>query len=135
MEALSYRLHPISRTFINFAFGTTSSVLACGLAVSSSMVECSRDSHFGGHHGLVILSLADLVHVLRTMPQFRGPVLILGPILSMGMTIAAILCAGAELVVDLKPGAHHGVAILAMAHLVENARRFRHSQEIMAKSI
>lgn len=133
IEAISHRLHPMSRVFIKVAFGGKSSLLACGLAVCCSMVECLRDSRFGAQHGLVILSLADLVHVLRTMPPFRGPVLVLGPVFSMGMTVAAMLCAGVELFADLRPGAHHGVAVLAIAHMVENARRFRHNRAAVAK--
>lgn len=134
VEALSYKLNPMSRTFIKIFCGARLSTLACGLAVCSSMVECFRDPNFGGHHGLVILSLADLVHALRAMPAFRGAVLILGPMLSMGMTTAAIVCAGLELFVDLRPGAHHGVAILALAHMAENVRRLRHRHAVTAKA-
>jgi len=133
MEAFSHRLHPVSRKFIKVTFGCKSSLIVCVLAVCSSMVECLRASRFGAQHGLVILSLADLVHTLRAMPPFRGPALVFGPACSMGIAIAAMLCAGVELFADLRPGAHHGVAVLAMAHMAENAQRFRHSRAAVAK--
>merc|ERR1712183_533128 len=100
----------------------------------SSAFECLRNFHFGGHHGLVILSLADSAHMLRSTRQCSGSVLVLGPVLSMILAGSAALCALVELTNDLRPGSHHDVAILAIAHLVENVERTRRNRLSASKA-
>lgn len=124
-NALADRLHPAAHRLLSAAFGQTGSLVACALAACSGLAECLRDARFGGHHGLAILSLADAVHMLRGMDRWRGSVLIFGPILCLGLAITAALCAAVELAEDLRPGSHHGVAVLAVAHLAENFERAR----------
>jgi len=134
-EALADRLHPAAQRLIGIAFGHTASLVACALAAFSSILECLRDARFGGHHGLAILSLADAVHMLRGTERWRGSVLLFGPVLSLSLAICAALCAAMEVAEDLRPGSHHGVAILAVAHFAENFERARRSHSGTGKAV
>mmetsp|Transcript_72568 Transcript_72568/g.224344 ORF Transcript_72568/g.224344 Transcript_72568/m.224344 type:complete len:248 (-) Transcript_72568:294-1037(-) len=134
-ETLADRMHPAVHRLIGAAFGHTASLVACALAACSSLLECLRDARFGGHHGLAILSLADAVHMLRGMERWRGSVLIFGPVLSLSLAVCAAFCAVAELAEDLRPGSHHGVAILAIAHFAENFERARRGHSGTGKAV
>lgn len=133
-EALADRLHPVAQKLIGAAFGHTASLIACILAALSSAAECLRDARFGGHHGLAILSVTDAVHMLRNTERWRGSVLVFGPVLSLSLAASAALCAAVELADDLRPGSHHGVAVLAIAHFAENVERARRGHVDAAKA-
>jgi len=126
-EALADRLHPAAQQVAQLFFGPLGTTAVCSLAVTSSAAECLRDFRFGGHHGLVILSLSDTMHVLQ---RTGGP----GPMVGLSLALAASLSAIAELASDLRPGAHHGVAVLAVAHLAENVQRIVEDRAMAAKT-
>jgi len=132
-EAFRDRLHPTCRELIRLAFNAKSCLLASAIAVLASVAECRRSTGLGGHYGLVIFALADVVHRLHAVPDWNSPVLVLGPVLSLSLAAAAVCCAAVELVGDLRPGAHHGVAILALAYMAENIRRLKNDRMAVSK--
>jgi hypothetical protein len=112
------------------------SIIACIMASIASLVEVYDDLKPGGHHGAVFLALSELNYQLNRCHDIRTPITIkngktnqpsslltwkrfVGPTLF----VAAAVFAAYELYEDLKPGAHHAVAVLALAELVENINR------------
>ena len=118
------------------------SITACIMASIASLVEVYDDLKPGGHHGAVFLAFSELNYQLHRCHDIRTPSKrkedadnknriiqstsssltwkrFIGPTLF----IAAAVFAAYELYEDIKPGAHHAVAVLALAELVENINR------------
>ena len=118
------------------------SIAACIMASIASLVEVYDDLKPGGHHGAVFLAFSELNYQLNRCHDIRTPSKrkedadkknrtiqsksssltwkrFIGPTLF----IAAAIFAAYELYEDIKPGAHHAVAVLALAELVENINR------------
>ena len=118
------------------------SIAACIMASIASLVEVYDDLKPGGHHGAVFLAFSELNYQLNRCHDIRTPSKrkedadnknriskstsssltwkrFIGPTLF----IAAAVFAAYELYEDIKPGAHHAVAVLALAELVENINR------------
>lgn len=113
-------------------------ITAAALAVVACIAEIVDDMKPGAHHGAALLALSEMYYQFRRLKarvkkdqnrtsrwrtstrmgklSCKIPV---GP----AIAIAAAIYAGIELWEDCQPGAHHGVAILAMAELVENINR------------
>ena len=75
------------------------------------------ETKVGGHHGMLILALYELQEVVEdaagegSRGRF-GKVIHFRP-LKLALALGALGAAGVELSEDLRPGAHHGVALLA----------------------
>ena len=75
------------------------------------------DAKVGGHHGMLILALYELQEVIEdaagegSRGRF-GKIIHFRP-LKLALALGALGAAGVELSEDLRPGAHHGVALLA----------------------
>ena len=103
-------------------------IAACVLAIAASLAEVVDDMKPGAHHGGVLLALAEMEYQVcrladiegagkgRLISSLRSRV---GPLLF----VAAAAVSAMEVYEDTRPGAHHGVAILACAELVENLSR------------
>ncbi|KAJ1458882.1 hypothetical protein M885DRAFT_512769 [Pelagophyceae sp. CCMP2097] len=89
--------------------------------------ECWTDARPGGHHGTVLLSLAELQelseHALSSVPVFGW--VLSSTAVKLTLTAAALACAAVELARDLVPGAHHGVAFLAASAVLKHANKLR----------
>lgn len=132
-------------------FSPLVTISACILAAVASIIEIVDDMMPGAHHGAALLALSELNYQFRRLQHATGkrptlasrlfPGLSSNPILgkvssvikklsfniSFG-TLIALAAAGfaaVELVEDMQPGVHHGVAVLAAAELVENINRSR----------
>ena len=76
-----------------------------------------RGVKVGGHHGMLVLALYELQEVIEdaagegSMGRF-GKIIHFRP-LKLALALGALGAAGLELSEDLRPGAHHGVALLA----------------------
>lgn len=119
-----------------FVISRNVSIVACLMAAFTSLLEAWNDLKPGGHHGAVFLALSQLNYQLKRFSRIRNiergtgtkPArttvrilssslrLLVGPLLF----LAAAAFAAIEIYEDLKPGAHHAVAVLALAELVEN---------------
>jgi hypothetical protein len=111
-------------------------ISACVLATAASLVEIFDDMKPGAHHGAALLALSELYYQLSRLKRFQGRriafekkspirrVLSKMPV-RMIIALAAAGYAGIEIYEDMQPGAHHGVALLALAELVENMNRSR----------
>jgi hypothetical protein len=110
-------------------------ISACILATAASLVEIFDDMKPGAHHGAALLALSELYYQLSRLKRFKGRiafekkspirrVLFKVPV-RMLIALAAAGYAGIEIYEDMQPGAHHGVALLALAELVENMNRSR----------
>ena len=118
----------------------------CACACGAGLLEICRDLRPRGHHGTVLLAIAEMhknaagaLRHYRPSPRNGGGggrarraaaaalARCRGALESSRVRscvfLAAAACAGAEIVEDATPGAHHGVAILATAELVENVAR------------
>ena len=75
------------------------------------------DAKVGGHHGMLILALYELQEVIEdaagegSRGRF-GRIIHYRP-LKLALALGALGAAGLELAEDMRPGAHHGVALLA----------------------
>jgi hypothetical protein len=94
----------------------------------------------GAHHGAALLALSELYYQFRRIKArikkernrtskwrtstWLGKVWSNAPV-GPAIAVAAAVYAGIEICEDLQPGAHHGVAVLALAELVENVNRSR----------
>ena len=95
--------------------------LVCLTAIVTSAWEVWKDARLdakvGGHHGMVILALYELQEVIEdaagedSRGRF-GKIIHFRP-LKLALALGALAAAGVELSEDLRPGAHHGVALLA----------------------
>ena len=131
-------MRSIGRFFVSRNVG----IAACVMAIVASMVEVIDDMKPGAHHGSALLALSEMNYQVGRFAGIRGagrddgqetrtPVrrllsslrAFVGPLLF----IAAAAVAAMEVYEDTRPGAHHGVAILAFAELVENLIRSKHS--------
>ena len=130
---------PIQTIVMEFITSPGVAISAAILAVVACVVEIIDDMKPGAHHGAALLALSELYYQARRLKarvkkdrnrtsawraSWMGQIwekLPVGPLIA----IAAAVYAGIEIVEDLKPGAHHGVAILALAELVENINRSR----------
>lgn len=124
----------IARFFVSRSVG----IAACILAIVASMIEVIDDMKPGAHHGSAFLALSELNYqagrltgiegagrddgeetrtperrLMSSLRAFVGPLLF----------VAAAAVSAMEVYEDTRPGAHHGVAILACAELVENLNR------------
>jgi len=126
-------LHHVAK----FMVSTKVTIVACVLAAGASVVEVVEDLKPGAHHGAVFLALSELNYQVGRFMRTRRKKLnttakeggrdgflsrlaaMVGPLLF----IAAACFAGYELYEDMKPGAHHAVAVLALAELLENVNR------------
>ena len=117
--------------------------MACLLALFASAAEIYVDLRPGAHHGAALLALSEVVYQFRRLQRIKGwgggrllkrsrstklPATFLGRVwqrMTMGTMIALAAAAFAltEVIEDLSPGAHHGVAILAAAECIENVQR------------
>ena len=117
----------------------------CACACGAGLLEICRDLRPRGHHGTVLLAIAEMhknaagaLRHYRPSPRSasggrarRAAAAALARCrdalessrVRSCVFLAAAACAGAEIVEDATPGAHHGVAILATAELVENVAR------------
>jgi len=103
-------------------------------------VEIVKDMKPGGHHGLALLALSTLQSSIRRFQHMRNnnskevpsnnkrrmkSRLIISWIYKMKwiIPISAAAFAAYELYEDLKPGVHHGVAMMALSEMVENIDR------------
>ena len=134
----------IQSTIMEFITSPGVAISAATLAVVACVVEIIDDMKPGAHHGAALLALSELYYQSRRLKarvkkdrnrtsawraSWMGQVwemLPIGPLIA----IAAAVYAGIEIVEDLKPGAHHGVAILALAELVENLNRSKILQQL-----
>ena len=95
--------------------------LVCLTAIVTSAWEVWKDARLdakvGGHHGMLILALYELQEVIEdaagegSRGRF-GKIIHFRP-LKLALALGALGAAGVELSEDLRPGAHHGVALLA----------------------
>ena len=94
--------------------------LVCLTAIVTSAWEVWKDARLdakvGGHHGMLVLALYELQEVIEdaaggSRGRF-GKIIHYRP-LKLALALGALGAAGLELSEDLRPGAHHGVALLA----------------------
>ena len=96
--------------------------LVCLTAIVTSAWEVWKDARLdakvGGHHGMLILALYELQEVIEDAAGEKssrgrfGRIIHFRP-LKLALALGALAAAGVELSEDLRPGAHHGVALLA----------------------
>jgi len=96
---------------------TTMHVLCAGALIAAGY-EVWTDLKPGGHHGMVLLALHE-VHELAEEADWdpKHHRALHSATLKFVIAGGALACAIIELVEDLKPGAHHGVALLAASHV------------------
>mmetsp|Transcript_27236 Transcript_27236/g.83947 ORF Transcript_27236/g.83947 Transcript_27236/m.83947 type:complete len:222 (-) Transcript_27236:36-701(-) len=94
-----------------------------GLALIAAGWEVVNDLKPGGHHGMVLLALHELHEIseeaIGASAGLLGRLLRLKG-LKLGLSLGALGFAAVELVEDLLPGAHHGVAVIALANVIKN---------------
>jgi len=111
-------------------------ILACLFAVFGSAVEIFYDMKPGAHYGTMLLALSEISNQIRRLRRYKRRdknqsmenTSLIRCILSkipLGAMIALSAAGFAcfELYEDIQPGAHHGVALLALADLIENINR------------
>jgi len=114
-------------------------IAACIFASVASLIEIIDDLKPGAHHGTILLSLSELLYqVGRYRSRGEGDKNIDAkpsensvaanwfsriPFRAL-VALAAAVYSGIELYEDFRPGAHHGVALLALAELSENFQRY-----------
>ena len=102
--------------------------LLCVFALVASGYEVFQDLKPGGHHGMLLLSLHELHDVgEEVVGEGESPLArILGnPFLKLALAAGALGFAAVELAEDLTPGAHHGVAAIALGHVVKGVATVR----------
>jgi len=132
-----------------FVISRNVSIGACLVASLAAFIEIYDDLKPGGHHGAIFLALSELNYqinrgysmthekgkekkekatsnntsllssIMKQKRKYAGPLIFL----------SAALFAATEIYDDLKPGAHHAVALLAVAELVENISLFRENRK------
>lgn len=124
-------------TVTRFVISRNASVVACLMAAFTSLLEAWNDLKPGGNHGAVFLAMSQLNYQLKRFSLIKNSKrskptsgttkasmrilssslrLFVGPLLF----LAAAAFAAFEIYEDMKPSAHHAVAVLALAELVEN---------------
>ena len=110
---------------------TTMHILCAGAVIAAGW-EVYNDIKPGGHHGMVLLAIHEVHELLEEAdwdPKHHKA--LHSATLKFVIAGGALACAVAELVEDLVPGAHHGVALLAASHvwssigLIRAARKAR----------
>ena len=110
---------------------TTMHILCAGAVVAAGW-EVYNDLKPGGHHGMVLLAIHEVHELLEEAdwdPKHHKA--LHSATLKFVIAGGALACAVVELVEDLVPGAHHGVALLAASHvwssigLIRAARKAR----------
>ncbi|KAG7366129.1 hypothetical protein IV203_028799 [Nitzschia inconspicua] len=142
-------LYRMKMTLVGLLTSTSVAITAATLAVVACVVEIVDDMQPGAHHGAALLALSELCYQIRRVKARVKSVrnrtsnwrtsTRMGRILSkapMGpcIAVAAAMYAAIEICADLRPGAHHGVAILALAELVENVNRSKILNQFSGKS-
>ena len=97
---------------------TTMHILCAGAVVAAGW-EVWNDLKPGGHHGMVLLAIHEVHELLEEAdwdPKHHKA--LHSATLKFVIAGGALACAVAELVEDLVPGAHHGVALLAASHVL-----------------
>jgi hypothetical protein len=112
---------PISR----FITSPVTAIIACIMAAVASIAEIIDDLRPGAHHGTALLALSEMYYQTQRFRKITGRKRLLPFKSHLGIPIALAAAAFAafELYEDIQPGAHHGLAILAVAELVENINR------------
>lgn len=114
-----------------FIISPVVTISACVFATIASAVEIFDDLKPGAHHGAALLALSELNYQLRRLARYRrkGKAVPAEKVslvskgqnrLGVLIAVAAALYAAFEIYEDIQPGAHHAVAILALAEFVEN---------------
>mmetsp|Transcript_27681 Transcript_27681/g.60957 ORF Transcript_27681/g.60957 Transcript_27681/m.60957 type:complete len:364 (+) Transcript_27681:65-1156(+) len=125
------------RSFTRFVVSRKACIAACIMASIASITEVVNDLKPGAHHGAVFLALSELNYQVSRAARIVGPGdkpkveskkrllsfsslrALVGPL----MFLAAATFSAFEIYEDTRPGAHHGVAVLALAELIENVDR------------
>ena len=132
------------RSLAKFVVSRKVSIVACVMASIASVIEIVDDIKPGGHHGAVFLALSELNYQINRFSHVtdhakkkgndndndnkevankkkirRVTSVLVGP----ACFVAAACFAAFEIYEDMRPGAHHAVAVLALAELVENVNR------------
>lgn len=151
-ETIGVRLHGTFLSRLgNWIASPFVTILACLFAALASIVEIMEDLKPGAHHGAALLALSELYYQvgrllqqrrhrkrqqsddtttdtngsskkssMNILRQLRSRIPPLGAVIA----LAAAAYAGIELRENFfKPGAHHAVAIMALAELIENINR------------
>lgn len=116
----------ITRAIANAIKSPVTAIVACLMAAVASIVEIMEDVKPGGHHGAALLALSELYYQIQRLTKRTGTKRKLTPFkfpLGVPIALAAAAFAAMELAEDMAPGGHHGLAVLALAELVENISR------------
>ena len=111
---------------------TTMHILCAGAVVAAGW-EVWNDIKPGGHHGMVLLAIHEVHELLEEAdwdPKHHKA--LHSATLKFVIAGGALACAVAELVEDLVPGAHHGVALLAASHVWSSADNSRAEGAVVA---
>eukprot|EP00622_Pseudochattonella_farcimen_P004426 FR739811.1.p1 GENE.FR739811.1~~FR739811.1.p1 ORF type:complete len:200 (+),score=10.87 FR739811.1:198-797(+) len=103
-------------------FSRKTAIVFCLLALVACGTEIFYDMSPGGHHGAALLAVSELVHQffrLKNKPEYP----MIRRFIVLGVAVPAACFAMYEMYEDLQPGAHHAVAVLAAAELMENIFR------------
>jgi hypothetical protein len=108
-----------------FITSPVTAIIACVMAAVASIAEIIEDLRPGAHHGTCLLAVSELYYQIRRFRKVTGRKRLLPFKSHLGVPIALAAAAFAafELYEDFQPGHHHGVALLALAELVENLNR------------
>ena len=112
----------LRRTLINH--GTMRAL--CFAAIGGSAFEVWKDFAPGAHHGVLLLSVHELHDVLEDAAGEGASLfqrLLENRLLKLGLAAGALAFASFELVEDFVPGAHHGIAALALAHILKTMHK------------
>lgn len=109
------------------------SMSASVFAVAASVIEILKDLMPGGHHGMALLALSTFQFQFRRYQRIKNqgksfhktPDSAFVYWIKHAIPISAALFACYELYNDLKPGAHHGVPLMALSEMIENIYRAR----------
>ena len=97
--------------------------ILCAGALLAAAAEVKKDVAPGGHHGTFLLSFQELTdlfaHLFDGTPALGA--FLSSTALNVSIAAGALACALVELVSDLRPGAHHGVVILALSSALKSA--------------
>ena len=98
--------------------------LLCVFAMVASGYEVWEDAKPGGHHGMLLLSVHELQEVSEEVVGEGQSLLqraLAHPLLKLALAAGALAFACFEFAEDVsaKPGAHHGVAAIALGHVVK----------------
>ena len=104
-------------------FRSKLTMVVCIFALFACTLEILRDLRPSGHHGTAVLAASELVNQFFRLRRTSRNQILLRRFIIMFVAIPAAACAGRDLIDDLKPGAHHAVAVLAVAQFVENFHR------------